>query len=254
MPQLDCPNELALVERALQDVAGAALRAARAKRIEMNGLMAIAALGALVTGQSFEAATAMFLFGVALWLESFSVSRARRAVQTLVELTPVVAHKVARDPVTTESGRLHFDSFELADVDPTELAVGDLVLVKPGERVPVDGPVVRGASSVNESALTGESVPVDKSTGDGVLAGSINGEGALEILTSKPATHSTLSRIAELVRRAQASRSPTERFVDRFAARYTPAVILLAACVAAVPLIAMALATMGVDLGIESQW
>jgi Zn2+/Cd2+-exporting ATPase len=202
-------------------VARAGWRAVRLRALDMNALMTIAAAGALATGDWFEAATAMFLFGVALWLESFSLDRARQAVRSLVALNPTVAHR--------------FEGDALADADPARLAVGDRVLVRPGERIPVDGTIERGASSVNQAPITGESAPIDKAAGDAVFAGTLNGEGSLEVRATRAATESTLAHIARMVEQAQASRSPTERFVDHFARRYTPAVILLAVLLAVVP-------------------
>ena len=205
-------------------VARAAWRSIRYLKFDMNVLMSIAAIGAFGIGEYFEAATAMFLFSVSLWLEALSMDRARRAVQSLVELTPTVAHR-ARNR--------NLDDVE--DVDPVELAVGDVVLLRPGEMVPIDGTVIRGASSLNQAAITGESIPVEKETDDEVFAGSLNGEGALWIRATRTAESSTLSRIAHMVSQAQAARSPTERFVERFAARYTPLVIVLAILLAICP-------------------
>jgi len=202
-------------------VARAGWRAVRLHALDVNALMTIAAVGALATGDWFEAATAMFLFGVALWLESFSLDRARKAVRFLVALNPTVAHRYEGDA--------------LRDVDPGQLLVGDRVLVRPGERIPVDGTIERGNSSVNQAPITGESLPLDLAAGDPVFAGTLNGEGSLEIRATRAATESTLAHIARLVEQAQASRSPTERFVDTFARRYTPSVILLAVLLACVP-------------------
>lgn len=202
-------------------VALAGLRAVRNLRLDMNALMTIAAVGATGIADYFEAATAMFLFGIAQWLERFSMDRARHAVETLVTLEPDVAHLKIGD--------------ELRDVDPDTLDVGDVVLVKPGERLPVDGEVSGGFSAVDEAPITGESIPAEKSDGDRVFAGSLNGEGSLEIRATRTAASTTLARIARLVDEAQATRAPTQRFVDAFARRYTPAVILLAVLVAVLP-------------------
>lgn len=205
-------------------VARAALRALRLRAIDMNVLMTLAAIGALAGGDYFEAATAMVLFGIAIWLEGYSLGRARRAVRSLVELTPPRAHRYA--------------GASLAEVDAALLVAGDRVLVKPGERLPVDGEIEEGASAVNQAPITGEALPVEKRPGDAVYAGSVNGEGSLVIRASQPAAESTLAHIARLVEEAQRTRSPTERFVDRFARYYTPAVIGLAVALVVVPLAA----------------
>jgi Cd2+/Zn2+-exporting ATPase len=184
----------------------------------MNALMTIAAIGALGLREWFEAATAMLLFNVSLWLERSSMDRARRAVQGLVQLTPAVAHRI--------------DADGLHDVHPDELDVGERVLVKPGERIPVDGVVVAGESAVNQATITGESMPVERTSGDDVYAGTHNAEGALEVRVGKPAAESTLAHIARQVEQAQVHRAPTARFVDQFARRYTPVVIVLAVLIA----------------------
>jgi Cd2+/Zn2+-exporting ATPase len=205
-------------------VARAGWRAVRLWALDMNALMTFAASGAVATGDYFEAGTAMVLFGVSLWLESYSLTRATSAVRSLIELVPPQAHR--------------YEDELLRDVDAAELKPGDRVLVKPGERVPVDGEVEQGASSVNQAPITGESLPVEKQPGQSVYAGSVNGEGALIVRASRPAAESTLAHIARLVEAAQSGRSPSERFVDRFARRYTPAVIALAVLLVAVPLAA----------------
>ena len=213
-------------------VARAALRAVRLRALDMNVLMTVAGTGAIATGEFFEAATAMFLFGVSLWLESFSLGRARRAVHALIELSPEVAHRLSQRDATA-----------IEDVAPDELGVDDLVLVRPGERAPIDGLVVSGASAVDQAPITGESIPVDKSAGDRVFAGTLNGEGSLTVRVTHLARDSTLAAVGRLVEQASAARSPTERFVDAFARRYTPAVIGLAVLLAVLPPL---LATWGV--------
>lgn len=202
-------------------VVRAASRAVKLGALDMNALMTLAAGGALATGEYFEAATAMFLFGVSLWLEGASLDHTRRAVRSLVEMVPLLAHQLGSDGV--------------CDVPAADLRPGDRVLVKPGERIPCDGSVQRGESSVNQAPITGESLPCDKQPGDTVYAGTLNGEGSLEVKADRNADESTLAHVARLVEQAQQSRSPTERFVDRFARRYTPAVIALAVAVAAIP-------------------
>jgi Cd2+/Zn2+-exporting ATPase len=205
-------------------VARAAWRALRVRAIDMNVLITLAAVGALASGDFFEAATTMVLFGVSLWLERFSLGRAQSAVRSLVELTPPRAHR--------------YNGETTHDVDAAQLLAGDRVLVKPGERVPVDGVIEQGSSTVNQAPITGEAMPIEKQPGQGVYAGSVNGEGALVVRATRAAADSTLAHIARLVEEAQRSRSPTERFVDRFARYYTPAVIALALTLVAAPLLA----------------
>ncbi len=199
-------------------VGRAALRAIRLGSIDMNGLMILAGSGAIITGDSYEAATALFLFNISLWLEQLSLGRARRAIETLVQIQPSLAHRVTNDGSV--------------DVEVAHVSIGERLLVKPGERFPVDGVVREGTSSVNQAPLTGESLPVDKQPGDPVFSGTLNGSGALIVEATHTAEASTLAHIARLVEQAQATRSPTQRFVDRFARRYTPTVVLLAALVA----------------------
>jgi Cd2+/Zn2+-exporting ATPase len=161
-----------------------------------------------------------------------SLARAQHAIRSLVELAPNVAHRLLERGTATES---------VADVNPAELLVGDNVLVRPGERIPADGDVLAGESVVNQAPITGESVPVEKRSGERVFAGTLNGEGSLVLTVTRAANDSTLAHIARLVNEARASRSPTERFVDVFARRYTPVVIGLAlAMMIGPPLLALA--------------
>ena len=197
-------------------VAKAGWRAARQGVIDMNTLMTLAGVGAIAIGDSYEAATALFLFNIALWLEQFSLGRARRAVETLAQFQPVVAHRIAAGSTAVE------------EIEPAAISIDDRLLVKSAERFPVDGIVEEGRSAVNQAPITGESLPVDKLAGDTVFAGSLNGDGTLTIRATQSAEGSTMAHIARLVEQAQASRSPTQRFVDRFARRYTPAVIFVA--------------------------
>jgi Cd2+/Zn2+-exporting ATPase len=184
----------------------------------------------------------MFLFGVALWLEQYSLGRARRAVETLVELTPTLAHRLRPDDGVGASagveGRGADDAPRASaqppydDVAPEDIAVGDVLLVKPGERIAADGEVTAGRSSVNQSPVTGESTPVEKQSGDEVFAGSLNGEGMLYVRATKTFDASTLAHVARLVEQAQSARAPSERFIDQFAHRYTPTIIGLSLLVA----------------------
>src|SRR5262245_38936451 len=158
-----------------------ALRAIRKRVLDINTLMIIAVVGALALGDYVEAATVIWLFGIAEWLEARSLDRARHAIEALMQLTPAMA-LVRRGAVESH--------LPLADV-----VVGDRVIVRPGERIPVDGDVVLGASAVDQAPITGESWPVDKRAGDAVFAGSVNGTGALEIVVRRPADDSTIARI-----------------------------------------------------------
>jgi Cd2+/Zn2+-exporting ATPase len=187
----------------------------------MNFLMSTAALGAWAIGQPEEAAATLFLFAVAELLESRSMDRARNAIKALMQLSPAEA--------TVRRGVAE------VRVPVTDVAVGETVLVRPGEKLPVDGEVTGGRSSVNQAPITGESMPVDKSPGAEVFAGSLNGRGVLEIRSTKPASDTTLARIIHAVEEAQASRAPSQTFVDRFARIYTPAVVAVAALLAVVP-------------------
>ena len=201
-------------------VAPKAWFAARSLRPDMNLLMIVAVAGACVLGEWFEGASVSFLFALSLLLESWSVGRARRAVAGLVDLSP-------RQATVLHGGGDGAPAHEHVVLADT-VEVGACVLVKPGERLPLDGRVVQGESAIDASPITGESVPVEVGPGDDVFAGTINGNGALELETTRPAGDTTLARIARLVARAQSRRSPTERFVERFARIYTPAVLVLA--------------------------
>ncbi len=198
-----------------------AIAAARAWRLDINVLMLVAVAGAIALGEWAEGATVIVLFAFAQWLEARTMDRARLAIRALMDLTPAEA-LVRRGAAEQRVG-----------VD--EVAVGDLIIVRPGEKIPLDGRVVAGESHVNQAPVTGESLPVDKQPGGEVFAGTINGRGALEIEVTRPRRDTTLARIIHLVERAQAQRAPMQSFVDRFARVYTPAVIAMAVTVAIVP-------------------
>jgi Zn2+/Cd2+-exporting ATPase len=207
-------------------VAASAWRALKLRSLDIQVLITIAAAGAIVIGDYFEAATAMFLFAFSLWLENLSLARANRAIRSLVALTPTIAHRVSNDAAGAQL---------IDDVDPRTLQLNETVLIRPGERIPVDGEVQSGDSAVNEAAITGESLPVEKRTGSRLFAGSLNGEGALVAKVTRTAGNTTLDGIGRLIEQARQARSPTERFVDTFSRRYTPAVIVLAVLVMTVP-------------------
>ncbi|HIE43361.1 MAG TPA: cadmium-translocating P-type ATPase [Candidatus Omnitrophica bacterium] len=193
------------------------------RRLNMNFLMSIATLGAFLIGHGEEGAAVMFLFFIAESLEDYAAERARRSISELIKLAPEIA-KVKREGKEIE---LHVH----------EVNVGDVVVVRPGEKIPLDGEVIKGSSSVNQAPITGESIPVEKTEGDEVYAGTINEEGYLEIKVTKRGDEGILSKIAELVEEAEKKKSKTEAFIKKFARIYTPIVILMAVAVAFIPTI-----------------
>lgn len=193
----------------------AAITAGRAllqRELDIDLLMVTAALAAAAVGEARDGAVLLFLFSLAGTLEQHALGSTKRAVAALLELRPDEATVV-------ENGTMRVVSVE-------QLQRGTLVLVRPGERIPVDGVIVSGSTSVDESSMTGESLPVDKEPGSEVLAGTINGHGALEVRSTRLASETTLARMIELVTEAQAQRSPSERFSDWFGQRYTVVVLL----------------------------
>ena len=189
-------------------------------------LMVVASIGALVIGEAEEAAAVVFLFAVGELLESVAAGRARAGIKALASLVPKTA--VLLDP---NGGQ--------RSVPATSLRVSDLVLVRPGDRVPADGQIIQGASSLDESPITGESVPRSKAKGDSIFAGSINVDGVLQVRVEKTASDNTISRIIQLVEQAQSAKAPTARFIENFSRYYTPAVMLIAALIVVVPPLAM---------------
>ena len=190
--------------------------------LNINFLMSLAVIGAVAIGQWPEAAMVVFLFAVAELIESLSLNRARNAVHGLLKLAPDVAS------VRSATG-------EWAEMPVQQVQVGDVLRVKPGERIALDGAVVAGESSVNQAPITGESMPVDKRPGDKVFAGTINERGILEIKVSTNSGNSTLAKIVRVIEETQGNQAPTQRFVDVFARFYTPTVVALAILVAVVP-------------------
>lgn len=184
-------------------------------------LMSVAAVGAIAIGAAEEAAVVIFLFAVGELLENIAAGRARAGIKALIGLVPRVAQ--------IEQGG------EVGEVPIEQVRVGDVALVRPGDRVPSDGEVIEGVSEVDEAPVTGESVPVSKTVGASVYAGSINGNGTLRISITKTAADNTIARIIHLVEDAQASKAPTARFIDKFAAYYTPASMAVAALIIVVP-------------------
>ncbi len=191
-------------------------------RLDMNVLMLAAITGAIGLGEFSEAATVAFLFALSLVLEGWSIDRARRAVEAMMQLAPDTACVLRADG--TE-----------AILPASEILAGTRLVIRPGERFPLDGQVARGETSVNQAPITGESLPVVKRSGDDVFAGTINQDGAIEIVTTKPADDSTLARIIRLIDDAQRKRSPAEQWVETFARHYTPTVIGLAVAIMLLP-------------------
>ncbi len=198
-----------------------AVLAVRNRTLDMYVLMLVAVIGAALIGEWFEAATVIVLFALAQVLERRSLDRARRAIGALMGVTPTDV-------------RLRRGHHEMR-VPLDAVRVGELMLIAPGERIALDGAVIDGISDVNQAPVTGESVPVTKEPGDRVFAGTINGHGALEVRVTAVGDDTTLARIIHLVERAQEQRAPSQAWVDRFAHRYTPIVLALAAIVAIAP-------------------
>jgi Zn2+/Cd2+-exporting ATPase len=184
-------------------------------------LMSIAAVGAVAIGQSGEAAVVVFLFAVGELLEGVAAGRARAGIKALIDLVPRTARRQRGSEIET--------------VPVEALAIGDLVAVRPGDRVPSDGRVVEGVSEVNEAPVTGESVPVAKEPGSTVYAGSINANGELRVEITRTAADNTIARIIHMVEQAQGSKAPTARFIDRFSRWYTPAAMVVSVLVVLVP-------------------
>jgi Cd2+/Zn2+-exporting ATPase len=198
----------------------AAARAGSPFSIEM--LMSIATVGAILIGATSEAAVVVFLFTIGELLENAAAGRARAGIEALGALVPRTALRIEDDGSARQ-------------VPAASLEVGDLVLVRPGDRVSADGEVVEGASEVDESPVTGESVPVPKAEGASVFAGSVNASGTLQVRVARPASDNTIARIVRLVEEAQEAKAPTARFIERFSAVYTPIAVAVAALVAVAP-------------------
>ncbi|MEG6505200.1 heavy metal translocating P-type ATPase [Nitratidesulfovibrio sp. 1201_IL3209] len=215
-----------------------AVHAVRTLRPDMNLLMVTAVIGAAAIGQFFEGASVAFLFAVANQLESWSVDRARSAIAALLDISPSRALLLSRPG--DMGGDIGGDGGGGLPGAPVETAVenvpvGSRILVRAGDRVPLDGTVAAGASDIDQSPITGESMPVPKRPGEPVYAGTINGGGVLEVLTTRAASDTTLARILHMVEAAQSRRARAVQWVDRFAAVYTPAMLAVAALVAVAP-------------------
>ncbi len=189
-----------------------ALQALREKRLDVNGLMIVAAVGAASIGYWAEGAMLLFLFSLSNTLQAFAMERSRNAIRALMKLRPNEALRRAADGAE-----------KIVPIE--ELQIGDLILVKPGERIAMDGRIAQGASAIDQSAITGESMPVERAPGDEVFAGSVNGQGALEIHVTRLAQDTTLARVIELVEQAQGRKAQTQRFLDEFEPKYAIGVI-----------------------------
>ncbi|MDP3532571.1 MAG: cation-translocating P-type ATPase [Alphaproteobacteria bacterium] len=198
------------------------LRSIQYFTININFLMTIAVLGAIFIGEWPEAAMVTFLFGLAETIESYSLDKARQAIQRLVEVSPSVA------TVQIKNG-----SWQVKSVQ--EIRINDIIWVKPGARIPLDGIVLKGRTSINQAPITGESIPVEKNVGDPVFAGSINERGSFEFKVTSQTNETLLAKIIRAVQQAQGERAPTQRFVDQFAKYYTPTVIIFAILFAFLP-------------------
>jgi len=201
--------------------AKSAYYAIKSRSLDMNVLMTAAVIGAAAIGEWFEGATVVWLFALGNVLQTRSIEKTRNSIRSLIDLAPPEANvkqgnSLIRRPVE-------------------EVTVGEIIVVKPGDKIPLDGRVVQGHSSVNQAPITGESIPVDKEIGDDVYAGTINEHGVLEISVTKLSEDTTLSKIIHLVEEAQEKKAPTEAFVDRFARIYTPIVFVLALAVMVIP-------------------
>ncbi|NLX17713.1 MAG: heavy metal translocating P-type ATPase, partial [Desulfobulbus sp.] len=201
--------------------ARSAVYSLRVLSLDMNVLMTAAVIGAAILGEWSEGAAVAFLFSFGNSLQAYTMEKTRQSIQSLMALAPAEA-LVRRGGVE-----------QVMAVE--EIVVGDIIIVKPGERIAMDGRVVRGSSAVNQATITGESIPVEKSEGDSVYAGTINEQGALEIEVTHPAADSTLAKIFHLIEEAQAQKAHSQQFVDVFARYYTPAVLLVAAGVMILP-------------------
>ncbi|OKH50272.1 copper-translocating P-type ATPase [Calothrix sp. HK-06] len=207
-------------------VARAGLFELRLRRADMNLLMSISVIGAIILGDWFEAALVVFLFSLGSTLQLFSIGRTRNAIRALMDLTPQSA-TVKRD------GREETVNIE-------SVQINEVITIRPGQRIALDGLVVSGSSAVDQSPITGESIPEDKEIGDTVYAGTMNQTGFLEVKVTHTASDTTVAKIIHLVEEAQESRAPSQQWVDKFATIYTPIVILIALAIALIPPLAFA--------------
>ncbi|MFQ6084167.1 MAG: heavy metal translocating P-type ATPase [Candidatus Aminicenantia bacterium] len=202
-------------------IARKGIAAFRTLSLDMNFLMTIAVIGAAFIGEWTEAAVVVVLFSLAQLLENYSMDRARNAIRSLMELSPSKA-------LVRRNG-------QEVEIDVNLVRIGEKIIIKPGEKIPLDGEVIKGNSYVNQAPITGESMPVEKKRGDPVFAGTINQRGSLEVKVTHLARDTTLARIIHMVEEAQAQKAPSQSFVDKFAKYYTPSVVIIAFLIATIP-------------------
>lgn len=206
--------------------------AIKSKSLDMNVLMSVAVIGAILIGEFFEGAIVVLLFTIGTLLQTISIDKTRHSIQSLMNITPSTATVIAENSLISR--------------DLKNIRVGEILLVKPGERVPLDGTITEGYSSLNQAPITGESIPIDKTINDDVFAGSINENGTLNIRVSKLIEDTTISKIIHMVEEAQENKAPTQAFIDRFSEVYTPIVFVLALLVMIIPPI--------FSLGTRGEW
>ncbi len=204
-------------------IAPKAFLSTRKMRPDMSLLMTVAVIGALILGEYFEASAVTFLFALSLLLESWSIGRARRAIGALVDQSPATARY---SPEGEE---------DILESPVEDIPVGSTIYVRPGDKIPLDGVILKGATAVDQAPITGESIPVEKTDGDEVFAGTINGDGAFEMKSTKPAQDTTLSRIVRMVDEARSRKAPSEQWIEKFARYYTPVMMILAVTIALLP-------------------
>lgn len=195
--------------------------AVKSGSLDMNVLMSAAAIGAAIIGEWFEGATVIWLFSLGIYLQNRSMDQTRKSIRNLMNMAPSTAWVQAGS--------------ELVRKPVEEISVGEMIIIKPGDKIPLDGKIIEGESSINQAPITGESLPVDKAAGDAVYAGTMNESGSLDVRVTKLVEDTTLSKIIKLVEEAQEQKAPTQAFIDRFASIYTPIVFILALSVIVFP-------------------